>query len=183
MYNPFTIVLVYFLAFLSCDEGLSVLSVRVYRAAVCTTMWLLAGPSFLDDPFLWDLVSSAALAVSKSPYRTISLDCSWVLLALRLPPYELTKECSLKHLTYKTTFLVSFAFSWRCIEVHALIGIPGAVAFESDGFMSFHLPEPGFPFPSYLCQVSLLCLSQWWRGPRALPCASCECLQEMDRVF
>ena len=144
-----------FLAFLSCEKGLSASSVKVHRSAVCTTIRQMGGPSFSDDPLLRDLVRGAALAEAKSPHRTPSWDLFLVLLALRLPPYEPLKQSSLKHLTLKMTFLVSLASGRRCSEVHTLSELPSDVAFEPDGSMSLQfLPDflaknqlPGSPSP------------------------------------
>ena len=153
--SPSSCHLANFLAFLSCEKGLSASSVKVHRSAVCTTICQMGGPSFSDDPLLRDLVRGAALAEAKSPRRTPSWDLFLVLSALRLPPYEPLKQSSLKHLTLKTTFLVSLASGRRCSEVHALSGLPSDVAFEPDGSMSlWFLPDflaknqlPGSPSP------------------------------------
>ena len=115
----------------------------------------MGSPSFSDDPLLQDLVWGAALAEAKSPRRTPSWDLFLVLSALRLPPYEPLKQSSLKHLTLKTTFLVSLTSGRRCNEVLALSGLPSDVAFEPDGSMSLRfLPDflaknqlPGSPSP------------------------------------
>ena len=154
-HNPSSCDLANFLAFLSCDKGLSASSVKVYRSAVCTTIRQMGGPTFSGDPLLRDLVRGAALAEAKSPRRTPSWDLFLVLSALRLPPYVPLKQFCLKHLTLKTTFLVSLASGRRCSKVHALSGLPSDVAFKPDGSMSLRfLPDflakdqlPGSPSP------------------------------------
>ena len=115
----------------------------------------MGGPTFSDDPLLQDLVRGATLAEAKFPRRNPAWDLFLVLSALRLPPYEPLKQCSLKHLTLKTAFLISLASGRRCSEVHTLSELPSDVAFEPDGSMSFHfLPDflaenqlPGSPSP------------------------------------
>ena len=154
-HSPSSCDLANFLAFLSCEKGLSASSVKVHRSAVCTTIRQMGSPSFSDDPLLQDLVQGAALAEAKSPRRTPSWDLFLVLSALRLPPYEPLKQSSLKHLTLKTAFMVSLASGRRCSEMHALSGLPSDVAFEPDGSMSLRfLPDflakyqlPGSPSP------------------------------------
>ena len=123
-HNPSSCDLANFLAFLSCVKSLSASSVKVHRSAVCTTIRQMGGPTFSGDPFLRDLVRGAAMAEAKSPRRTPSWDLFLFLSALRLPPYELLKQSSLKHLTLKTTFLVCLASGRRCSEVHALKWAP-----------------------------------------------------------
>ena len=142
-HNPSSCDLANFLAFLSCDKGLSESSVKVHRSAVCTTICQMGGPTFSDNPLLRDLVRGAALAEAKSPNRTLSWDLFLVLSALRLPPYEPLKQCSLKHLTLKTAFLVSLASDRRCCEVHALRGSPETWR-----------PSQMAPCPCASCQIS-----------------------------
>ena len=61
-----------FLAFLSCDKGLSASLVKVHQSAVCTTIRQMEGSAFSDDPLLRDLVRGASLLEAKSPRRTPS---------------------------------------------------------------------------------------------------------------
>ena len=124
-----------FLAFLSCDKGLSASSIKMHRSAACTSICQMSGPTFSGDPFLRNLVRGADLhlAEANSPRRTPSWGLFLVLSALR--PYKPLKQSSLKHLTLKTAFLVFLASGRRCSEVHALSGLPNVVALEPDAFM------------------------------------------------
>ena len=179
-----------FLAFLSCDKGLSASLVKMHLSAVCTTIRQMGGSTFSDDPLLRDLVRGAALAEAKSPHRIPSWDLFLVLSALRLPPYEPLKQSSLKHLTLKTTFLVSFSSGRRCSQVHALSGLPNDVAFEPDGSMSLRfLPHflaknqlPGSPSPVIFVRSLSSILAGMMRRV-ALPYESFASLQEANGVF
>ena len=139
-HNPSYIQVANFLAFLSTDLSLSASSITVHRAAICTTLRQLGGPSLSDDPLFRDLVCSASIRDARNPRRTPSWDLFLVLSALRLAPYEPIREISLKFLTLKTGFLVALASGQRCSEVHA--GLPSDVASEPDGSFSLRfLPE------------------------------------------
>ena len=144
-----------FVAFLSTDLSISASSIKVHRAAICTTLRQLGGPSLSDDPLLRDLVCSASIRDARNPRRTPSWDLLLVLSALWLAPYEPIREIPLKFLTLKTVFLVALASGQRCSEVHALSGLPSDVASDPDGSFSLSfLPEflaknqsPGDPSP------------------------------------
>ena len=165
--NPSHIQAANFLAFLSTDLSLSASSIKVHRAAICTTLRQLGGPSLSDDPLLWDLVRSASIRDARNPRCTASWDLFLVLSALRLATYEPIREISLKFLTLKTAFLVALAFGRRCSEVHALSGLLSDVASEPDGSFSLRfLPEflaknqtPEDPSPVILIKplTSILC--------------------------
>ena len=194
-HNPSRIQVANFLAYLSTDLSLSASSIKVHRAAICTTLRQLGGPSLSDDPLLRDLVRSASIRDARNPRRTPSWDLFLVLSALCLAPYEPIREISLKFLTLKTVFLVALASGRRCSKVHALSGLPSDVASELDGFFSLRfLPKflakkqsPGDPFPvihikhltSILCPDDKDCslcpvraLRIYWRRTSAL-CATC----------
>lgn len=131
-----------YLARLSSEKNLAAPSVKVHRAAVCTTIRQLGGPSFSDDPLIKDLIRGAALQDASSPRRVPSWDLFLVLASLRSTPFEPIKQCSLKHPTWKTTFLVALVSGRRCSEVHGLSGLPSDVAYEPDGSMSLRsLPD------------------------------------------
>eukprot|EP00745_Piridium_sociabile_P014347 TRINITY_DN2118_c0_g1_i2.p1 TRINITY_DN2118_c0_g1~~TRINITY_DN2118_c0_g1_i2.p1 ORF type:complete len:1001 (-),score=88.55 TRINITY_DN2118_c0_g1_i2:57-3059(-) len=141
--DPSSLELANFLAHLSSEKNLSASSVRGHRAAVCTTIRQLGGRSFSDDPLLRDVVRGISLNEARSPRRTPAWDLFLVLSVLRDPPFEPIRDCSLKHLTLKTAFLLSLASGRRCSEVHNFSGLSKDLALEPDGSMSIRF-LPGF---------------------------------------
>ena len=128
-----------FLGHLSTDSGLSASSLRVHRAAICSTISQLGGPSFSDDPILRGVTKGAALAEAVNPKnQTPAWDLFLVLSFLRGPPFEPIREVSLKFLTLKTVFLITLAAGRRGSEIHALDGDPKALAVERNGGISLN---------------------------------------------
>ena len=66
-YNPSSCDFANFLAFLSCDKGLSAFSVKVHRSAVCTTIRQMGGPTFSDDSNLILTVAHTKTFPSSQP--------------------------------------------------------------------------------------------------------------------
>ena len=56
-----------------------------------------------------------------------------MLEALSKPPYEPLREASLKHLTWKTVFLLDMASAGRCSELQALVFDPQYIQFKPKG--------------------------------------------------
>ena len=63
--HPTSVQLANFLAHLSSNLYLSALSVKVYRAAVCSTLRQMGGLSFSDDPLLRDVVRRVSLTEAR----------------------------------------------------------------------------------------------------------------------
>ena len=155
-HNPSSCHLANYLAFLSCDKGLSASLVKVNRSAICTSICQMGRPTFSGDPLLWNLVRGADLVEAKSPLPDPILGpIPGPLGSSPSSLHEPLKQSCLKHLTFKTTFLVFLASGKRFSMVHALSGLPSDMAFEPDGSMSLHfLPHflaksqlPGSPSP------------------------------------
>ena len=140
--RPSAIQLANYLASLSSVYKLSASSVRVHRAAICTTIRQAGGPDFSGDPLLRDIARGISLVEARSPRRVPAWDLFLVLQALRREPYEPLSSNAFRFLTLKTVFLVTLASGRRGSEVHGLSGLASDVAFEPDGSMSLRfLPD------------------------------------------
>ena len=144
-----------FLGFLA-SEGKATATIRVYRAAVCTTLRQLGGPSFQEDPLIRDTLRGSALLEARSPRRVPAWDLNCVLSFLKSPQFEPLNSLDLKSLTLKTTFLLALASGRRVSEINHLSGMQKDVGLSSEGsFVLKFLPEflaknqsPGSPSPS-----------------------------------
>ena len=113
-----------------------------YRAAICTTIQQLGGPSFAHDFLLRDISRGVAATEAKSPRRVPRWDLLLVLEGLRGPPFEPLSSAPLSALTKKTAFLLALATCARRGEIHALSVASEDIAFFPDGDMLLRvLPE------------------------------------------
>ena len=143
--RPSDVSLANFLAEILVRRKLSVSAMKGYRSAITSTIAQLGG-SISDDshnPFLLrDLVRGASLKAARVPRRIPAWDLFLVLAALRRPPFEPLRDISLRHLTWKTAFLLTLASGRRGSEVHAISGASPDIAFERSGALSLRfLPE------------------------------------------
>ena len=140
--DPSEVDLANFLAYLSQEHNLSPSSLRVYRAAISTTLRQLGAPSFSDNALLRDVIRGASMAKAQVPRRLPSWDLFLVLSSLRESPYEPLDLADLKDLTLKTVFLIALASGRRASEICHLSGLSRDVAREQDGSFSLRfLPE------------------------------------------
>ena len=140
--SPSELDLANFLAHLSQDCRLSASSVRVYRAAISTTLRQLGSHTFSDSSLLRDVIRGASLREAKSPRRLPAWDLFLVLASLREAPYEPLFSSDLKSLTCKTVFLIALASGRRASEVCNLSGLNKDIATQQDGsFVLKFLPE------------------------------------------
>ena len=138
------------------DSGKASSTVRVYRAAICTTLRQLGRPYFSEDPLLRDSLKGASNEEARSPRRFPAWDLFLVLRSLKVFPYEPISGSELKFLSFKTLFLVALASGRRMSEVTNLSGLPKDISKDPDGSYSLKfLPEflaknqrPGDPSPS-----------------------------------
>ena len=131
-----------FLAHLSQDCGLSASSLRVYRAAVSTTLRQLGSLTFSDSSLLRDVIRGASNRDARAPRRLPAWDLFLVLASLREAPYEPLFSSDLKSLTCKTVFLIALASGRRASEVCNLSGLIKDIATQQDGsFILKFLPE------------------------------------------
>ena len=156
--SPSEVELGNFLAYLSHDCKLSVSSVRVYRAAICTTLRQLGSKYFPESSLLRDLIRGASIKEARAPRRLPAWDLFLILASLREAPYEPLFKADLKSLTFKTVFLLALASGRRASEVCNLSGLSKDIATHRDGTILLKfLPEflaknqnPLDPSPSIL---------------------------------
>ena len=138
------------------SEGKATATLRVYRAAICTTLRQLGGPSFQEDPLIRDTLKGSAILEARSPRRVPAWDLNLVLTFLKGAQFEPLNSLDLKFLTLKTTFLLALATGRRVSGVNHLSGLFKDVGLNSEGsFVLKFLPEflaknqaPGSPSPS-----------------------------------
>ena len=153
--HPSRVDLANFLGSLSL-QGKATATIRVYRAAVCTTLRQLGGPSFQEDSLIRDTLRGSALLEARSPRRIPSWDLDLVLSYLKGPSFVPLNSLNLKQLTIKTAFLLALASGRRVSEVNHLSGLPKDVGLDPQGAYVLHfLPDflaknqsPGSPSPS-----------------------------------
>ena len=128
----------------------------MYRAAICTTLRQLGGPSFQEDLLIRDTLKGSAILEARSPRRVPAWDLNLVLTFLKGAQFEPLNSLDLKFLTLKTTFLLALATGRRVSGVNHLSGLFKDVGLNSEGsFVLKFLPEflaknqaPGSPSPS-----------------------------------
>ena len=99
-------------------------SMKVHKAAICTSLKQLGRPSFSNEFPLGDIIKGASLREVKNARRVPAWDLFLVLSHLRQAPYEPLNKLSLKWLTLKIVFLIALATGRRCSEIHTLSGLP-----------------------------------------------------------
>ena len=153
--HPSRVDLANFLGFLSL-QGKATATIRVYRAAICTTLRQLGGPSFQEDHLIRDTLRGSALLEARSPRRMPSWDLNLVLSYLKGPNFSPLNSLDLKQLTLKTAFLLALASGRRVSEVNHLSGLTKDVGLDPQGaYVLRFLPDflaknqsPGSPSPS-----------------------------------
>ena len=152
--SPSNIDVANFLASLQA-KGKAASTMRVHKAAICTTLRQLGLPSLGEDSTIRDTLKGAAVIEARNPRRCPSWDLFLVLESLEGAPYEPISKANLKNLAFKTLFLISLASGRRLSEVNNLSGLAADVGREPDGSFSLRfLPEflaknqkPGDPSP------------------------------------
>ena len=112
-----------FLGYLSNTLKLSTSSIKVHRAAICSSLRQLGSASYSEDPVLRDVIRALTLRKPTVPRRVPAWDLFLVLASLREPPFEPLEKLDLASLTLKTVFLISLAAGRRCSEIYALSGL------------------------------------------------------------
>ena len=75
----------------------------------------------MQDRIISDMISSMELERPTLVPILPELNLGIVLAALSKPPYKPLWEASLKHLNYKTVFLLAMASAGTCSELQALV--------------------------------------------------------------
>ena len=110
-----------FLCYLFEEKKLAVSTVEGYRTAISHTLKVTSGVDVGKDPHLTSLLANFQRDVSRGKAPAPEWDLALVLQVLTKPPFEPLKEIDLKHLTWKTVFLLTLASGQRRSEIHALV--------------------------------------------------------------
>ena len=109
-----------------------------------TLKFVSGSPSIGSDSVLSELIRSFELAKPVGRSLAPKWNLSVVLLALTRAPFEPLGQASLKHLTFKTVFLLALASAKRRSELHAFSTEPHLLRFnDGDGSVSLAF-QPGF---------------------------------------
>jgi hypothetical protein len=132
-----------FFLHLFVDKKLAPITIKGYRSAISRIYRMCGLPDPGQDQDLSKLVNNFTLERPK----TVQLFPKWsldvVLDFLNGEPFEPLEQAFLKHLTWKTVFLVTLATAGRVSEVHALSARSDCLRFNQDGSVSL-LTTPGF---------------------------------------
>ena len=90
------------------------------KSCVCVTLRLATGVDFSHNPELTAVMQKFHKECPRATFQLPDWNLVYVLDALMKSPFEPLSQASLKHLTYKTVFLVAMSCSCRISELHAL---------------------------------------------------------------
>ena len=109
-----------FFTHLAEEKQLSVSAMQGYKAVINSTIKLCTAKDVCNNFYLSSQFRSYKHQRSLLPDRVPKWNLNLVLNSLTKPPYEPILESSMKHLTWKTTFLTAFATAARVSELAAL---------------------------------------------------------------
>jgi len=109
-----------FLVHLSVDRNASLSTIKGYRTAIAKVLFYSQQIDLSHAQVLSDLISALEHEKPKALKTFPKWDLPLVLTSLTKPPYEPLASADLKHLTYKTVFLLWLASGARRSEIHAL---------------------------------------------------------------
>ena len=143
--RPFAVQLANFLADLAAQQNLSSPTVKVFHAAIVSTIKQRGGRvrgTSSRPRLIQDVLKGISSSYAASPRRVPLWDLFLVLDSLRSAPFEPLNEASRFYLTLKTVFLVTLASGRRSSGVNGLSGLPQDVCRDRDGSFLLHfLPE------------------------------------------
>ena len=90
------------------------------KSCVCITIKLASGHDYTQNAELSAIIAKYHLDCPKERFEVPEWNLALVLQALLKAPFEPLHTASLKHLTYKTVFLVGMSSACRISELHAL---------------------------------------------------------------
>ena len=133
-----------FFVYLFDVKNLSISTIKGYRSTISNTLAFHKKSKVCHDPAIVELIKSLELKRPICRSLTPKWDLSCVLWSLTKTPYEPLDQASLKHLTWKTVFLLTLASAKRRSEIHALSAEEGHIRFHSsDGSVTL-LCQTGF---------------------------------------
>ena len=95
-------------------------TIRQHKSCICTTIRQTTGRDHSRDTILTNLVKGMEKEAPPPKSRIPAWNLNVVLEALSRPPFEPLNEVDIKHLTFKTVFLVAWGTAARVSEIHAL---------------------------------------------------------------
>jgi hypothetical protein len=95
-------------------------TIRQHKSCVCTTIRQTTGKDHSSDTILTNLLKGMEKEAPPPKSRIPEWNLNVVLEALSKPPFEPLNEVDIKHLTFKTVFLVAWGTAARVSELHAL---------------------------------------------------------------
>ena len=95
-------------------------TLETIKTCVCVTLKLAVALDFSNSPELSAIMQKFHRDCPTQSFTPPDWNLVYVLDMLMKKPFEPLSSASLKHLTYKTVFLVSMAMSCRISELHAL---------------------------------------------------------------
>ena len=126
--NPSAAQIAAFLYSLFDTHGLSPQTVKGYRTSLGSVLNRTGKATVVQHKTLSDIIASMELQI-----RASSTTMGLVLEALNKPPYEPLWEASLKHLTFKTLFLLAMVSAGRRSELQALVFDQKYIQFKPKG--------------------------------------------------
>ena len=105
-------------------------TIRQHKSCICTTIKQTSDRDHSKEQILQDLMRGLQ-KVARPPRAVVpAWDLNVILEALSKPPFEPLNEVNLKHLTWKTVFLVAWGTAARVSELHALTTDKDHLRFE-----------------------------------------------------
>ena len=95
-------------------------TIRQHKSCICTTIKQTTGRDHSSDTVLTNLIKGLQKEAPPPKSRVTAWNLNVILEALGKPPFEPLNEVDIKHLTYKTIFLVAWGTAARVSEIHAL---------------------------------------------------------------
>ena len=131
--NPSDAQIATFLYSLFDTHGLSPQTVKGYRTCLGSVFNRTGKATVVQHKTISDMIASMELQRPRVMPVLPQWDLGIVLEALSKPPYEPLWEASLKHLTFKTVFLLAMASAGRRSELQALVFDQKYIQFKPKG--------------------------------------------------
>ena len=130
------------LAHLSTTLNLTAATLKARRAALSSVFAARGNTTITLDPRISAVIKGAANVNHKERVLTPKWDLAVVLNFLKSKNMKVNKMLDLKHLTFKTVFLIALASGRRASEITNLSGIKGDISTTSKGALCLKfLPE------------------------------------------
>ena len=109
-----------FLLYLHTERKLAPVTIEGYRSTICGTIKAVSGVDLGKDFLLSQLLANFDKEHIRPRNRVPPWNLALVLRKLTQAPFEPIKEATLKHLTYKTVFLMALATGQHRSELHTI---------------------------------------------------------------